>query len=277
VPDGSSFEPEARFVKIWRVENAGTCTWTRDYRLVFFNGDRMEGDRSERLPRVVEPGQTVDVSVRLEAPDSDGNYQGQWKLQDKNGNLFGAGGNANTPLLVQITVEETDGNLVYDFIRDFCAADWKSDEGDLPCPGDEGDEDGFVVLLENPVLENRHENEPALWTRPDEDDDGWIKGTYPEVWIEEGYRFQAWVGCLDDSKGCEVEFKLDYRIDDGEIKHLGSWKEEYDGSITTIDLDLSDLEEEYVTFILRVDVDNDEPEKANAFWFAPRIERSEND
>ena len=35
VPDGTTFEPGDTFVKTWRLQNRGTCTWTPEYRLVF--------------------------------------------------------------------------------------------------------------------------------------------------------------------------------------------------------------------------------------------------
>ncbi|MCE1254907.1 MAG: hypothetical protein LWX83_15340, partial [Anaerolineae bacterium] len=34
VPDGSAFNPGQVFIKTWRLQNIGTCTWTSDYELV---------------------------------------------------------------------------------------------------------------------------------------------------------------------------------------------------------------------------------------------------
>ena len=49
--------------------------------------------------------------------------------------------------------------------------------GVLPCPGTEKASGGFVIRLNHPDLENRTENEPALWTAPDSDPDGWMRLT----------------------------------------------------------------------------------------------------
>ncbi len=35
VPDGAAFTPGASFTKTWRFMNAGTCTWTTSYKLVY--------------------------------------------------------------------------------------------------------------------------------------------------------------------------------------------------------------------------------------------------
>ncbi len=35
VPDGTRYDPGATFTKTWRLRNAGTCTWTTSYTMVF--------------------------------------------------------------------------------------------------------------------------------------------------------------------------------------------------------------------------------------------------
>ena len=42
-PDGSLVARGSTFVKTWRVKNAGTCSWTSSYALVFISGDSMSG------------------------------------------------------------------------------------------------------------------------------------------------------------------------------------------------------------------------------------------
>ena len=80
VKDGTVFPPNAAFEKIWRLRNIGTCSWTRDYQLVFVSGERMSGPRSVAIDEVVDPGETVDVSVDLISPDSPGSFRGFWQL-----------------------------------------------------------------------------------------------------------------------------------------------------------------------------------------------------
>ncbi len=105
VPDGSVFAPGEAFTKTWRLQNRGTCTWTPDYMLVFASGDRLGDTTAVRLPGYVAPGQTVDVSVTLDAPDESGKYVGYWMLRNPSGALFGYGEKANQAFYVEIKVK----------------------------------------------------------------------------------------------------------------------------------------------------------------------------
>lgn len=105
IPDNSPIEAGAAFVKTWRLRNAGTCTWTSSYALVFDHGDKMGGPDVTPLAGAVAPGSTVDLSVSLTAPAAPGTYQGFWKLRNNAGVLFGLGG--NTAFFVKIVVPGT--------------------------------------------------------------------------------------------------------------------------------------------------------------------------
>jgi len=108
IPDGTVFAPGETFTKTWRLKNRGTCTWTPDYMLVFTGGDQLGGTTAVRLPGYVSPGQTVDVSVTLNAPDLPGKYVGYWMLRNPSGALFGYGDKANQAYYVDIRVKMTD-------------------------------------------------------------------------------------------------------------------------------------------------------------------------
>lgn len=272
IPDDTRMNAGEAFTKIWELENIGTCTWNEDYELVFARGDQMDGPDSQTLDGDVEPGERVQIEVELTAPTSSGDYQGNWLLSDDEGATFGVGSAAKSSFWVKIEVKEVNDGIVYDFVANYCRAKWQTDAGTLDCPGEGSEPSGFVVRLDNPKLENRTENEPALWTNPEMEDDGWITGTYPAIEIEDDDRFLADVGCLKDADKCAVIFRLDYRVGDGAIKNLGEWKEEYDGEITRIDVDLSDLAGKDVKFILTVLTDGNYREDA-AFWLVPQIRR----
>ncbi len=95
IPDGSQMAPGEAFTKTWRLKNTGTCSWTTQYALVFDSGTQMGGPVVQQLTQVVNPGETVDLSVNLVAPAADGTYRGYWRLRDANGNTFGlTNGNA---------------------------------------------------------------------------------------------------------------------------------------------------------------------------------------
>jgi hypothetical protein len=89
IPDGTHFAPRAYLSKTWRLRNTGTCTWDASYRLVFLSGDRLSGPRSAPLDVPVPPGEEVDVSVILIAPEAAGSYRGQWTMFAPDGTPFG--------------------------------------------------------------------------------------------------------------------------------------------------------------------------------------------
>jgi hypothetical protein len=88
IPDGTTLEPDETFTKTWRLKNVGTCSWTPSYAVVFSSGDSMNGPATQALTGNVNPGQTVDISVELTAPGTDGNYKGYWKLRNAAGVHF---------------------------------------------------------------------------------------------------------------------------------------------------------------------------------------------
>jgi hypothetical protein len=85
-------KPGDGFVKTWRVQNTGTCTWTPNYKLIYAYGNgasaQMSG-QSVNIPVNVAPGETVNLSVTLIAPHEQLMYQGFWQLENDKGRLFG--------------------------------------------------------------------------------------------------------------------------------------------------------------------------------------------
>jgi hypothetical protein len=96
VPAGTSF------TKTWRIQNTGTCSWTPSYALVFMSGNMMSGPSVQAMSGNVNPGQTVDISVNLQAPSSNGTYAGTWGVRNASGVIF-------THFYVQIVVNSGGG------------------------------------------------------------------------------------------------------------------------------------------------------------------------
>jgi hypothetical protein len=271
IPDGTLLAPGAGFTKTWRLRNSGRCTWTTAYHLVFYSGEQMSAPTSVNLPWSVFPGQTVDLSVNMIAPPSAGEYRGFWILQNASGSLFGIGNNADMPFWVTVKVAGEAPAGGYDFLANVCAAQWKSGAGVLPCPGSEGDSNGFVLRLDSAKLEDGSLS-PALLTFPQNRYNGYIQGIYPFFLVQPGDRFQATVGC-EDRTPCYVTFRLDYMTINGLINNFWTWREYNEGRPHSIDVSLTPLVGQNVRFILTLlatgSANND-----RALWASPRIFRT---
>ncbi|OGO18546.1 MAG: hypothetical protein A2Z14_19240 [Chloroflexi bacterium RBG_16_48_8] len=277
IPDFTRMDPGENFTKIWRLENAGTCTWTTGYALVFDGGNIMGGPPSTSLSGNVPPGATVDISVDLTAPLTIGTHKGDWKLRNSTGILFGIGSDSNSPFFVQIIVGPTPTpkpQTVYNFVANYCSAAWVSGAGLLSCPGAEGDAEGFVVKKDNPKLENGNtDDEPALFTHPQWVNNGVISGRFPAFNVVEGDHFKTVIGCLYGGAACDVKFQITYHANGGSLTLLDQWTETYDGTIRKIDIDLAanGLAGKSVEFSLVVQA-NGPSNQDWAFWLLPRIE-----
>ena len=110
IPDDSHVSPGQSFNKTWKLLNNGSCTWTTSYSARFFYGDRMQAPESVPLNETVLPAQSVEISIDMVAPDAAGTYQGNWKLSNPSGALFGIGPNGDSPFWVRIIVPENPSN-----------------------------------------------------------------------------------------------------------------------------------------------------------------------
>ncbi len=276
VPEGTLLLPGVKFTKIWRIQNVGICTWTTAYSLVFSTGDLMGADKRVNLPESVPPGDTVDIAVDFTSPEKVGHYQGYWILNDPQGYWFGLGELKDGFIPIDIVVFLPTSEYAYDLAIHYCDATWTSkalDENkELPCPGSPTSTQGYVILVADPNLENRHENELALWVHPNEERYGWIRGIYPSYAIKDGDHFRSWISCLSEMNLCSLKFTLSYKDENGDIHELGNWIETYDGKIKEIDIDLSSLAGQSVRFILRTEALTHNVSAAQGYWFVPRVE-----
>ncbi|MCZ2128029.1 MAG: hypothetical protein LC099_09695 [Anaerolineales bacterium] len=270
-PDGSLVARNATFVKIWRIRNVGTCTWTTSYAVVFVSGNSLNAPAAIAMPGSVAPGQYIEIPIALTAPNQEGNYLGYWKLRNASGALFGIGAQANDAFWANIRVGGPS-YVAYNFADSYCQANWSNASSALPCPGTQGDGSGYVVRLKNPVMENgATENERGLLTVPQDVRNGIIRGQFPDFKVQAGDRFRAIINCQYQAKNCNVIFRLNY-FSDGQIKTLASWAEIYEGKYYPADLDLSALAGKTVKFILVVDA-NGGNNQDFAIWLDPHIVR----
>jgi len=292
IPDGTVFAPGAVFTKTWRLKNIGTCTWTTSYTLIFDTGAKMGGSDSLALPKSVAPGQTIDLSVTLTAPNTGGTFRGYWKFKNAAGVPFGIGTDGTKSFWVEIkvsgptvtpggptatpTTPVTPGTPIagssYDLAVNVCNAKWFSSAGPLPCPGTEGDAKGFVLPVANPKLENgTTDSRPGLLTFPQNVNNGYIQGFYPAYKVKSGDRFRSIIDCEAGATSCYVVFRLDYTSGtDTTIKTFWAFVEKYEGMFYQADLDLTPLVGQDIKFILTV-LSTGSPTGDRAMWVAPMI------
>jgi len=98
VPDMTVMAPGQDFLKTWLVRNIGTCPWGTGYGLVYGGYTTQMNGQAVPLNIVVNPSETVEVSVRFRAPTQPGEYLSAWRMANPSGVPFGK------PIFVKIIV-----------------------------------------------------------------------------------------------------------------------------------------------------------------------------
>ena len=271
IPDGTNFAPGETFTKTWRIQNAGTCTWS-GYSLVFDSGDAMNGTSPISIG-TVGPGQEVDLSVTLTAPATNGAYRGYWRIRNTSGILIPIlGGTQSKSFFVDIKVGSISSG--YDFYTRASSAVWISGAGTLTFGGPDTDANGFAMYKDGSKLEDGTTASKTIETHPQFVDDGFISGRYPAYTIVAGEHFTAKIGFLAKADGScgtgNTKFQLNYKESGGTITSLGEWTESCDGTLKAIDVDLSSLKGKSVEIILEVRA-NGPSNQDWAVWIRPQI------
>jgi hypothetical protein len=195
-------------------------------------------------------------------------------LKNASGALFGIGANANKPFWVEIKVSGTgSGSTAYDFVANYCSAQWLTGSGLRPCPSAQDDANGYVLKQDNPLPETGvTSNTPGILVSPQDIYNGYIQGVYPAFTVQNGDRFQATLGCQSGRPNCYVTYRLDYRIGSGPVRTFWTFRERYEGQMYAADLNLSSLAGQNVEFILTVDTFGSSADD-DVYWIGARIYR----
>lgn len=247
------------------------------------------------LPKIVTPGETIDLSIQLTAPDSPGIYKGIWSFEDLNGMRFGLGALSTGQIWVQVNVVAAPTStptltplptqtstatlappylgasemLAFDFIAQACSAAWTIDDVAIPCPTTGGEAPASITV---PVLEDGTTSlHPAIQLEPGKAN-GTIAGIYPDYAVQPGDHFRAIASCGLNAPTCSVLFRLSYQDTDGLIADLWAVGEFYDQKNTEINVDLSPLAGQTVKLMLNATALNGDPQNA-AYWVSPGIYR----
>jgi hypothetical protein len=277
--DGTEVAPGTSFVKTWRLRNTGACTWNASYSVVFISGDSLNAPASVQLTTgSVAPGQEVDISVTMKAPDTAKEYTGNWKLRNADGVIFGLGANAEAAFWVKIKVvsatptPRTSGHVAYNFVDQAPNALWRNGTNALPW-GDPGPDDDGVAAHSAPAKLNDGKTYPiALATFPQQIQNGVITGVFPEYTVQTGDYFLANLGFLDRCHNGRAKFQLNYVEGNNAPQALAEWTKSCDDKLMPVDVDLTSLRGRTVKFMLAVNTDG-AWEYDFAVWLEPRIER----
>ncbi|MBA4384985.1 MAG: hypothetical protein C0410_09630 [Anaerolinea sp.] len=277
IPENASLTAGQSFIKTWRIKNSGSCDWTTAYSVNFTTGNSLSAPSSVPFSKTVKPGETIDLNVSMIAPSSIGDFTSNWMLSGPNASSFGVGNAPGTALIVKIKVTSIPPNhdpfVVYDFVANYCAGQWRTNAAYITCPTVGYDfKNGTIARTYAPILENGiPDDEGTLITIPSIGGDGFIQGQFPSFLVHSGDHFKASLLCTDNSPNCSVTFELLYKVNGTEtVTSLGTWDKNEDNSIIPVDIDLSALDGQSLIFFLRVSSKSDSTDDF-AQWMAVRI------
>ncbi len=80
--DGTEFRPNARFDMVWTLQNSGGKTWLADdVDFEYVSGKKMQTQDAYDLPRDVLPGESISMTVKMNAPKPAGEHKTVWSLR----------------------------------------------------------------------------------------------------------------------------------------------------------------------------------------------------
>lgn len=82
--------PGHSFEMSWTWRNVAHTIWTTDYYLAFYGGDLLGAKTKIDLPGKVNPGEKLELSVKMKVPDdaTARSYHSFWALTNENGDIF---------------------------------------------------------------------------------------------------------------------------------------------------------------------------------------------
>ncbi len=165
---------------------------------------------------------------------------------------------------------EKEGELVFDFVEQLCAAEWSTRGQDLPCPGSDTQSSAGYVMQIDGATQGLPSNMNILLAYTPQEKYETIYGKYPAVTVQKGDRFRAVLECREHSF-CDVEFVLNFSDERG-TAGLKNWRYLFTDEPIVVDYPLDALAGQTVQFTLAVRARGN-PVEAHAVWIAPHIYR----
>ena len=113
IPDGSIMKPGEPFTKTWRLRNTGTVSWRGRFLSRVGVGDGVSMPKSPPKVEISDtgPGETVDISVKMVAPTSQGQTKVTFKMTDEFGQLYFPSPEYSYGIYCEIIVHEKSSRL----------------------------------------------------------------------------------------------------------------------------------------------------------------------
>jgi uncharacterized protein YkwD len=103
IPDNTNVAGGTTFTKTWRINNNGTCVWGPDYTLTHYSDETLGAPVSVPLG-VTYPGQNLDISVNLTAPNSIGTHRGNFVIKNPAGLIMSIADDSRLWVIINVTV-----------------------------------------------------------------------------------------------------------------------------------------------------------------------------
>lgn len=102
IPDNTNMVGGTTFTKTWRISNNGTCVWGPTYTLNHYSDERLGAPDSVPLG-LTYPGQTLDISVDLVAPNSTGTFRGNFVIENPQGLIMKIADDSRLWVIINVT------------------------------------------------------------------------------------------------------------------------------------------------------------------------------
>jgi uncharacterized protein YkwD len=102
IPDNTNMVGGTVFTKIWRISNNGTCVWGPTYTLTHYSDERLGAPLSVPLG-LTYPGQTLDISVELTAPNTTGTHRGNFVINNPQGLIMKIADDSRLWVIINVT------------------------------------------------------------------------------------------------------------------------------------------------------------------------------
>ena len=102
IPDNTNIVGGTTFTKTWRVGNNGTCVWNPTYTLTYYSDERLGAPASVPLG-LTYPGQTLDISVDLTAPNSTGTHRMNFVIKNPQGLIMKIADDSRLWVIINVT------------------------------------------------------------------------------------------------------------------------------------------------------------------------------